>query len=449
MALFSTTGIRGISNKDMTPEFVLQLAETFAQLLKQLNGERGTILVGRDSRSSSMMLKHVVLSGLQAMGFDVVDTDLIPVPALAYAVKEKFDGGIMITSSHNPPEWNGLKFFLPSGLEISTNEENQFESLLNSEKTHIDWKEIGDFNRKDVHQIYMDRVLEYVDTVLIKKSHLKVVVDPANGAQSILAPKLLRKLGCDVVGIHTDPRPDFARSPEPKPETLGILAKKVLEEKADLGVAFDIDGDRCIFVTHEGIILMGDVTGSLLAQKVLEKNNGKIITPVSTSKLIDDVVQKAQAEIMYTPVGAKYVAEVLQREKGVYGFEENGGCIFPEVNCVRDGTLTAAVMLELLAQQGKSLTQVVSELPQYYQLKARIECPDDKKKQVMKKLEELITDVEVNTIDGFKAEFDDGSVLIRPSGTEPIIRIYSESTSEERVKELSEWGQDKLNKAHS
>lgn len=445
MGLFSTTGIRGIANETFTPDFALDLARTYGTMLKP----GGNVLVGADPRTSSEMVKSAVIAGLLETGCNVVDTGLVPIPVLNFAVKEGYDAGIMVTSSHNPPEYNGLKFILPNGNEISEADEKKFEKIYRSRKFRkVEWKKIGKYKEHSVIPEYEKRVLDFLT---VKKLNLKVILDIGNGAQGVVVPLLFQKIGCETILLHPSMNGFFERSPEPRPEYLAKLQDTVLRENADFGIAFDTDGDRAIFVTNKGEILMGDVTGSLLAAHLLKGNkNGLIVTTIATSSLIDYVVEKRNGKMVKTKVGGKIVGDLLLKKKALFGFEENGGCMFPQVSPSRDGALTAVKVAELVSFSGKSLSALVGEFPKFHQSKARVECPDRFKSKVMDYIEnQKNPEVKKSDFtDGAKLFFEDSAwVLIRPSGTEPIFRIFAESKSQSRTKELEEWGVKKVREA--
>ncbi|MFH1450626.1 MAG: phosphoglucosamine mutase, partial [archaeon] len=378
---FSTTGIRGVSNIDMTADLALKLGKTFGTFL---NG-KGTVLVACDTRTSSEMLRSALISGLLSTGVKVVDAGVAPIPALSHCVKEDYDAGVMVTSSHNPPEWNGVKFILSDGVEISEADEKRFLDLYKEEPIQANWDSVGTLKETNILEKYSIALINSIGSDIVRAKKFKVVLDTGNGAQSVLMPGLLRKLGCEVIELHTEPKGVFDRPSEPRPETLGKLIKKVQSEDVDFGVAFDCDGDRCIFVDERGSFVMGDVTGSLFARELFRKNpGGKIITTVSTSKIIDDIAEAEGGEVIKTKVGAKYVGEALMQEKALYGFEENGGNIFPDISFTRDGSATAVKILELIAKSGKSFSGLVAELPKYYQVKSKVECSEEGKNNITK-----------------------------------------------------------------
>ena len=436
---FSTTGIRGISNKTMTAELALKLGKTLGTFL---NG-KGRILIARDTRTSSEMLRSALVSGLLSTGVNVVDAGVSPVPALSHCVMADFDAGVMITSSHNPPEYNGMKFITGDGVEFSTGEEQKFLELFKSEPISANWDAVGKLAEKNILETYEKKLFELADTDLIKTKNYKVVVDTTNGAQGVLMPDLLKKLGCEVVGLFIEPKGIFERTPEPRPETLDVLKEKVVSEQADFGVAFDVDGDRCIFVNEKGEVIMGDVTGTLLARELIrEKPGARIVTPISTSKVMDDVAEKEGGKMLKTMVGAKYIGETLKKEGADYGFEETGGSFFPEISFTRDGSAATVKVLETLAKSGKKLSELVDELPKYYQIKLKVPCEEEKKQDTSKLKDKIDREnKEIITMDGIKVVFEDGSVLMRASGTEPLIRIFVEATSLEKAEEYAGWGE--------
>ncbi len=460
MALFSTTGIRGISNETLTSEFVLNLARTYGSMLPL----GAKVLVGNDPRTSSEMVKSAVVAGLLETGLNVFDTGIVPIPVLNFAVKQNYDAGIMITSSHNPAEYNGLKFILSNGMEISEEQEKKFEQIYSRKNFRQPvWKKIGKYNERNVIQEYEQAVLNFLK---LKSLNLKVILDTGNGAQGVVVPNLFKRLSCEIVLLHETMDGFFERGPEPRIDTLGKLRETVLNEKADLGIAFDTDGDRAIFVTEKGEVLMGDVTGCLLADKILSEDKGGLIaTTVATSSLIDDVVQKHNGKIrrnlrfrypqtkfavIKTKIGGKIVGDILIKKKALFGFEENGGCMFPQISPSRDGALTAIKIAELVASSGKSLSYLVGKLPKYYQLKARIHCEEKLKSKVLTYIKARVKKEakRIDATDGVKIFFDGGEwILIRPSGTEPIFRVFCESKSQKRTEELEKWGVEKVKEA--
>jgi len=272
----------------------------------------------------------------------------------------------------------------------------------------------------------------------LKKSRIKIAVDLADGAQTVLMPRLLKSASIKFKTIHTSQTGIFTRASEPTDKSLGKLRALVKREKFDLGVGFDCDGDRVVFVTHKGKVIPGDVLGTMIANYMMRRNS-LIVTPIATSSIIDEVAGRHKAKIKRTQVGSKYVAKYLKQKHGLFGFEESDGFIFPNFNLTKDGSYTVLKVLAILTGTKKSLHELVKELPKYHQIKKKVHCPNEKKQKVISKIAKSIKQRH-STMDGLKIFFKNGWVLIRPSGTEPILRVYAESKSKEKAKELSEWG---------
>jgi phosphomannomutase/phosphoglucomutase len=281
-----------------------------------------------------------------------------------------------------------------------------------------------------------------VDIDAIRRKHFKVVVDTANSVGVFVTPYLLQELGCDVMTINAHLDGHFpGRLPEPKPETLGKLSTVVKAFGADLGVSHDGDADRCIFVDDKGNVCLGDWTGAIILDYVLEKHpQSVVVTPISSSKMVEDIVKGRGSEIRWTPVGSTQVSREMLTLHSVISMEDNGGIFFGPHQPVRDGAMAAALMLEILAKRGKSLSELVALLPRYYIIKERLNCPDGQKQKVLQRVAEATEDYKRTTIDGLKLFFDDGSILLRPSGTEAIFRVFAEAKDEKRARQLADWG---------
>ncbi len=429
--LFGTNGVRGIANSELTAEMALNLGRTIGTL------RQGKIAVACDTRISSSMLKSAISSGIMSTGSDVVDIGIAPTPALQFFVKETdCSAGVIVTASHNPREYNGIKFVQENGVEFYREMDEESERVYMSKKFRIAaWNEVG--------QLYHDssglrRYIEaIVNSVEVDKTYT-VAVDCGNGAGCFTTPEILRELGCDVYGINCNPDGRFpARNPEPVEASLDLLKKAVVDFKADFGVAHDGDADRAVFVDEKGKFVNEDVMLALMAKHYVEKNGGGIVvTPVSSSKCVEEAVKMAGGEIVYTAVGSPVVAKVMIERDAVFGGEGNGGLIFPEHLVARDGGMSVAKVLELLDETGKRLSELAAEIPRYHIVKGKVECRE--KKKLLEGLKEEFP--EANHIDGARIDFEDGWVLIRPSGTEPIARVYAEAKTEERARELYELG---------
>ncbi|MBR2558134.1 MAG: phosphoglucosamine mutase [Methanobrevibacter sp.] len=439
--LFGTFGVRRTANDVLTPEFASRLAACYGTLVQ------GTVAVGGDPRTSTPMLMEAVKAGLLSSGCDVVDLGILPTPGVQYAVRKYYDGGVMITASHNPPKYNGIKFLDEFGIGIPDEMDFEIERLyFDAEPKRAKFFEIGQIYHNDkIIEEYVDEAISKVDAQAIKDANLKVVVDCGSGAGCYTAPYLIRKLGCDVTTINGQPDGFFpGRDPEPIEENLQELISVVKELGADIGLAHDGDADRTICIDENGNFVLGDKTFTLVEREMLKENNGgTIVTTVATSQAIYDIADEFNGNVIATAVGDLLVARKLKDEDGLFGGEENGGLIFPDFVYGRDAVMTVSKILEIIAKEKKTLSSLVKELPVYYVSKQKIECPDDEKEFVMDSIAEEVkttTDFELDLTDGVKILKEDGWVIIRPSGTEPIFRCFAESDSQEKADEMTEWG---------
>ena len=430
--LFGTDGVRGVANEDLTPEMALNLGRVMGTL-------RRKVAVAMDTRLSSPMLKSAVIAGLTSCGCDVVDLGVAPTPALQYYVKcRDVEGGVVITASHNPREYGGIKFIQDDGREFTRDMDEECERIYKSKTFKIaSWDKIGQVYRDEYMRLYIDGILKEVDLDAIYDRGFKVVIDCGNGAGCVTSPQILRELGCEVISLNSHPDGRFPqRSPEPVEENLGLLKRVVKEVGADLGVAHDGDADRATFVDERGRFVSEDVMLALMAKYYVEGRGGKVVTPVSSSKCVEDVVVEASGEVVYTPVGSPVVAETMLKVKAVFGGEGNGGLIFPEHLLARDGAMSFAKVLELIALEKKPISELVKEIPKYHMIKTKVPCRD--KMKLLKGLEERFP--EANFTDGARIDYEDSWILIRPSGTEPIVRVFAEAKSRKKAKDLADFG---------
>ena len=432
--LFGTNGIRGVVNEELTPEFALKIGEAIGTFFEQ-----GKILLGYDGRVSNMMLANAVTSGLISTGCDVYDAGMAPTPCIQYAVRNHhMDGGIMITASHNPPEYNGIKVMAKDGVEIPRQREIEIETIFFENKTrHAKWDGVGCTQSvPNVLEEYKEAVKGHVNASAIGKKSYHIVVDAANGVGGLATPYLLKELGCQVTTINANIDGAFPnRLPEPRPENLHDLATAVKAVKADFGVAFDGDADRAIFVDEKGEVQWGDRTFALVEKHFLQTHQGKtVVTPVSSSRVIMDVAEKHGGNVVWTKVGSTIVSYTMKRLKAKLGGEENGGVFYGPHQPVRDGAMTTALILDIMAKTGRSLSQLLNGLPRYYLEKDKIECPNERKTAVLKEIADGVKHLNPETVDGVKLLFPDkSSILIRPSGTEPIYRFYAEAKTKEKA----------------
>lgn len=436
--LFGTFGVRRRANEVLTPEFASKLAAAYGTLVK------GKVAVGGDPRTSTPMIKHAVISGLLSSGCNVIDLGILPTPAVQYAVRNYYDGGVIITASHNPPHDNGIKFVDADGIGIADDMEEKIEDMFFDENPdRVAWNEICEveYNTNIIDE-YIENVIERVDADAIKSAGLKIVVDCGSGAACFTTPYLLRKLGCQVTSMNCQPDGFFpGRNPEPTEDNLQDLINAVKNLGADLGIAHDGDADRTICIDENGEFVFGDKTFALVEKYMLKENNGGlIVTTVATSQAIYDIAEEYGGEVIATRVGDLLVARALKERDGLFGGEENGGLIFPDFVYGRDAALSTAKIVEIMAEEKKPLSELIEELPSYRSEKKKVECPDELKVGVMEKIAEVTCRYEVDTTDGVKIFTEEGWVIIRPSGTEPIFRCFAEAKTGEDAKKMAEWG---------
>ena len=431
--LFGTNGVRGVFSEDFTLEFVNDLVMSLAAYFKQ-----GKILVGYDGRHSSPIVAKVVSSALNYSGLDCYMAGLVPTPCLEYATKKLgYDGGLMITASHNPPQYNGIKPVASDGVEISREDERKIEQIFD-EKNWIKASTFGkSFEETNVISTYIDGIISLIDIDSIKAKKFKVCLDLGNGAQAVTAKKLCENLGCDVHAINEEINGDFpGRGSEPTPQNLDELSKLVVDTNSNFGIAFDGDGDRSIFCDETGKILTGDSSALLLCDYLLQQYpNSQVVTCLNSGNIIENIVEKTNSHVVRTKVGSVEVSRRMVNDDALVGYEENGGFMFGNHNHVRDGAMTLALMLDLLSKSQSHLSQNIENLPPSFTTKTKIECSLEKSKIVISELLKEFPDS--NTSDGIKIQVDkDNWVMIRPSGTEPIIRIYGESNSQQNLDSL-------------
>jgi phosphomannomutase/phosphoglucomutase len=357
----------------------------------------------------------------------------------------------MITASHNPPHFNGIKVIGSNGIETTRETESLIEKVYDShEFKTADWDRIGEVrNNTSAIDVYLEGIKSHIDMEKIKERHLKVIVDGANSVGSLVTPRLLRELGCKVVSLNSQLDGSFpGRNPEPIPENLKDLSAAVTSMGADLGIAHDGDADRATFVDETGRVLWGDQSFALIASRVLARKRGStLVTPVSSGRLIEDVAREAGAKIDWTEVGSVVVSHRIEEIGAELGGEENGGVFYPEHQPVRDGAMTASQIVEMMALENKTLSQLVSELPTYFNTKVKVPVPQEKKESLLDALLDLSKDMNRITIDGVKIIRDDGWILIRPSGTEPLYRCFAEGKTQETADRLSEEGVELIERA--
>ena len=421
--LFGTNGVRGVINEDLTADVALKLGKAIGSFFK------GTVVIASDTRISGDMIGSAVSSGLMSVGVNVIDIGITPTPSMQYFVgTHGVSGGVMITASHNPPQFNGVKCVGPTGRELTREDEEKIEAFYDGDIECADWDSLGTVSYDGTAtDDYISAVIGLTDAEAIRNAKLTVVVDCANGAAFSSAPLLLKRLGVRAITLNANPQGDFPGHPsEPTEENLKDLISLTGSSKADLGIAHDGDADRTVFIDSKGKFIGGEKSLAVIARYILSEKKGTVVTPVSSSSMIEEVVKAAGGDVLYTAVGSPTVAKAMLNSKAVFGGEENGGLIFPEHQLCRDGAMTVAKMLECIVRKGP-LHDQVGDLPVYHIEKRKIGCPNSVKDALLGLMREAYRDVNADRTDGLKLLFDDGWVLARPSGTEPNFRIYSES----------------------
>ncbi len=438
--IFGTNGVRGVINESFTVDMVLDISRAVGTILGP-----GKIAIARDSRMGGEMFTSAAISGLLSTGCSVIDIGPAPTPTLQFNTPIlDCVGGVVITASHNPPEFNGIKVMGASGIEVTREVENQIEDIYFSKEFKVaSWESIGSVSKDDLAlRRYIDAIKSHVNIKSLKKRNLTVVVDGATSVGSLVTPILMRELGCKVISINSQMDGMFpGRNPEPIPENIRDLSQAVVSVGADLGLAHDGDADRTTFVDETGRILWGDQSFAILARFVLgQKSGSTLVTPVSSGRLIEDIVANAGAKIDWTEVGSVVVSHRVVEINAEFGGEENGGVFYPEHQAVRDGAMTAAQIVDIMTLEGQKLSELVASLPQYFNAKTKVHVPAEKKAALLQSLLDLTKNEETITLDGVKIIYEEGWILMRPSGTEPLWRCFSEAKTQEGADALRDKG---------
>jgi len=437
--MVSVSGIRGRVGEALTPEIVARYAAGFGAWASR-RGPSRNVVVGRDSRVSGPMFHHAVLAGLQSVGCDVIDVGLTTTPTCQLAVEHHHAaGGLMISASHNPIEWNALKFIGPTGLFLEYAEGVEMRGLVESGIPRARWDQLGQVEPDDgAVQRHIDRVLAipYLDVEGIRRRRFNVALDCVRGAGAIIMPSLLDRLGCRVTAINLETDGLFPRPPEPVAENLGDLERLVLRAGAVIGFAVDPDVDRLALVSDAGKAIGEDFTLALAARVVLRHKRGAVVTNLSTSRIVEDVANAANVPVIRAPVGEVNVAVRMRDEHAPIGGEGNGGVILSEVHLGRDAPVGAALLLQLLHEDNTSLSQIVSGLPRYSIVKDKLDRPKASLDTVYDALRAAFPGAAADTQDGLRLSWPDRWVHVRPSGTEPIVRVIAEAPTSREALEL-------------
>ncbi len=443
--LFGTSGIRGLVNLKITPEFSAKLGLAAAAFY----GEGSTLLVGRDHRPHAQIVEMSLISGLLAGGVNVLEVGVAPTPAILWSISElDADGAIVCTGSHTPSEIVGILFFKKDTAELDRSEEATFEEIFFGEKyRRVPWNEVGLFEYVDVEDIYIEKISEITDRSLDGKV---VVVDPGNGAASGILKEILERVGLDVVAINDVPDPRFPRrDPFPRPSNLEKMGKLVRSIDAEFGIATDGDGDRAIFAAENGEVYWGDISGALFAIDAIRyRKVSRIVVTINTSSIVEIVARDLGGAVYYCDVGPPAIASKMKEVGAKLGLEESGKYIWSDAIYYGDAALAAIRMLEFLEREGRSMSEIVRELPVRYLTKDAVDCVDDIKEKVTEVVFEKLKQSEMGTFrnvvwihNGFKVFYEDDSwLLFRPSGTEPKYRIHAEADTYEKSEKMLAFG---------
>ena len=442
----SISGIRGtiggVVGDNLTPLDIVKFASAYGIWIRS-HSDNNKIVIGRDARISGSMVQNLVMNTLVGLGFDVVDIGLSTTPTVEIAVPlENASGGIIITASHNPKQWNALKLLNSKGEFL--NSDDGIEILKLAESTNLIYNDVDSLGKiaevKNYIDIHIDQVLSLniIDVNKIKSSNFKIVVDAVNSTGGIAVPKLLNKLGVEVIELYCDPNGHFPHNPEPLKENLTDLSSLVVEHNADLGIVVDPDVDRLAFVCEDGSIFGEEYTLVACADFVLGKTPGPTVSNLSSTRALRDVSQKHGCSHQSSAVGEVNVVEMMKKNNAVIGGEGNGGVIYPESHYGRDSIVGIAMFLNLLAERNLTAHELKNEYPSYFMSKQKLQLNNDLNFEAIQEfLMNKYSSEKIDTVDGLKIDFEDSWVQLRKSNTEPIIRIYSEAKSQESADALA------------
>ncbi|MDR2391598.1 MAG: phosphoglucosamine mutase [Planctomycetota bacterium] len=432
--MIGISGVRGVVGDNLTPELLVNLGQSFGTWI-----DSGMVVIGRDTRVSGDMVKHAVFSGLLSAGCRIVDVGVCGTPSAAMMIRKLgAAGGIVISASHNPIEWNALKFFRSDGVYLNQEQGRELLDIYyGGDMRKVGYDKLHAVETNDgALENHLEAVLAIVDIPALRKRRFKVAVDCCNGAGSSLALEFLKRIGCEVAAIDCSMNGLFPRNPEPTKDNVTAILGVVKERGADLGIAEDADADRVAFISEKGEYIGEEYSLCLAASHVLSKRPGKVVTNLSTTRMIDDVARRFKAEVLRTPVGEVNVAEAMIASGAVIGGEGNGGVIDPRVHYGRDALTGVAIILQYLLETNNTLSSLAAAIPTYQMSKQKVECSKRNAQPVLQALASEKAD-RVDTRDGVKLDFAEGWVHIRPSNTEPIVRVYSEARTREEADRLA------------
>ena len=433
----SISGVRGVVGDSLTPVLLTRFAQAFGTAMGP-----GRIVVGRDTRTSGEMVRQAVIAGLLSAGNRIVDIGVCPTPTVQLGVRgSAAQGGIAITASHNPAEWNALKFIGPDALFLSgargrelldIYHQGEYRRVIGSEMRPVE-------SRPEVLDLHLRAVVDAVGVLPLRHGRrLRVALDSCNGAGSIVTPRLIETLGAEVVTVYTTPNGSFPRPAEPTPENLSALCDLVTSSGADVGFAQDMDADRLAIVSERGEPIGEELTLVLAVQRVLARTPGPVVTNLSTTHRLEAVSARAGCTVVRTAVGEANVAEGMQRERAVIGGEGNGGVIYPAINFGRDSLVGIALILHLLADASEPLSSIVAALPPAAMVKAQTTCPSQRVADVLRRVRQVYGEHPMDLRDGVKVLLDGSWFHVRGSNTEPIVRVVAEAPTDQAARALAD-----------
>ncbi|MCX6550125.1 MAG: phosphoglucosamine mutase [Acidobacteria bacterium] len=430
----SISGVRGVVGDSLTPSLLARFAQAFGT-----HTGSGTVVVGRDTRTSGEMVRQAVVSGLLSSGCRVIDLDICPVPTVQLAVRHRrAQGGIAITASHNPAEWNALKFVGPDGLFLGAGTARELLDIYHQgEYVKVAGSEMRSVERMtDGLDLHLKAILDGVGPLPLHARRLRVALDACNGAGALLAPRLLDALGVDVVPINVTPDGLFPRPAEPLPENLGALCDAVRAHHCDVGFAQDMDADRQAVVSEHGEAIGEDYTLVLATWHVLGREQGPVVANLSTTAALDEIAKRFGCPLVRTKIGEANVTERMRSEHAVIGGEGNGGVIYPRINFARDSHVGMALILHLLVSSGKTVSELVADLPPLCMVKEKLTCPSNRIPLVLRMVRREFAHLPMDTRDGVKVMLPEGWFHVRGSNTEPIVRVVAEAGSPADVRRV-------------
>ncbi len=429
MPLFGTNGIRGVLNENITPE----LGYKFGMAVGTFYND-SSVALAHDNRTTSHLLKNVAEAGLLNSGKNVIDLGMIPTPAAQIYCKLNKIPGIMITASHNPPNFNGFKVIAKDGSNPGKTEESKIEEVMsNGNFNKIQWNSIGKVTTGDAVEPYLREIIKNVKEEVIRQRHFKLLIDCANSTTLVTTPLLLRRLGADYVSVNANSDGFFpGRGSEPTEENIKNLISFARSTKFDMTVAHDGDGDRAVFLDERGEMIDGDKFVAIVADHILEKKKGDLVFPVASSFLIDKIAEKHGVKVIRTPVGAPVISETLTKIHGLMGGEENGKVILPEYLNGGDGGLSLALALDIVSSRGQDISSLIKSVPDYRLRRIKLPLRADFD-EIKSKIKDQYSKMKADEIDGLRLVEKDNFILIRKSGTEPAIRLYLSSMNQEWI----------------